>query len=1281
MIKQCGCCEGIEILTPAPIVNRPGLNALSYRVGTHATFLETMLARLSSHYLEIFPEDIQNWLLRKADMIDPNSLTLKLKNGYDPLSKFLREHFSEDLQASLEAYDGPNADTDSIYQKIIDELNYELTTFDLIQEVPYLKSIFSTEINQWLKEISAESEFMPINRLLLEVNYPNDFLRIRRLFPLGDLRTRSTDDTSIALLDAWATVADVLSFYQERFANEAYLRTATERRSILELAKLVGYKLHPGVSASVYLAFTLEQGYNDVVIPTGTRAQSLPGPGEMPQFFETGEPLQARAEWNNLPPRNYQPQTMLAIPQIIYLKGTNTKLKPNYPLIIIDFLGNEGFYRVLKVEADHLKNVTKVTLLIRGEVQLELSMLENLIRPENIPEEEGPYSVSIGDYIINNTVLFAKILIENLRNAILPSGDSIRIIMEQIPLLEQSVRVLKALNFEILANWIKKVIRELHIIMMNLRRRLDSAQMTPYTVEGLNFEELANELYSKLQASLPTSKKPFSREIGTEELRKIKKLITDLIEVLRDITGDISEQTKLSEINSIFLQFKQLKYIFDDLNFSAPRRTWVSDIYDLLDLGISWGEPGPGVQPFTRIPISGLVLPLIRLPSIQPRNSLRLSRSLSRTFATNSDLMPQVLTTFNTRLRSILYQAWGNTQVKPSPAKVIALRVTASVFGHNALENKLEGYTGTGTATDPLIPKYKDWQPTDPGDESDNIIYLDSAYESIISGGYAAIQKPESTPPQIIGGIEAVNCSRTAYGISSKTTKITLPGGETWWDSANDDFDVIRGTVVYAESEMLELAEEPIADDISGDSIQLDGLFDGLNIGRWLIVSGERTDIPGTKEVYASELVMVSGITQDIMKIELFGGTEIEHPGDSPHTTIHFAEELAYTYKRDTIKIFGNVAKATHGETVNEILGSGDSSKSFQQFNLSRKPLTFLAASTPRGVKSTLEVRVNDVLWHEKETLAGLELNDRNYITQTDNDDITSPIFGDGKQGARLPTGVENVKAKYRIGIGKVGNVKAEQISLLATQPLGVKSVINPLRASGGGNRESQDQARRNTPLAVKALDRLVSVQDYADFARTYAGIAKASAARLSDGRRQVVHITIAGTDDIPIDENSDLYQNLLQAFHRNGDPYQPIEVKIRELKLVVIIAKVQVGADYIWESVEPEIRSSLLEKFGFECRELGQDVTLSEVVSTIQSVEGVSYVDVDKFDAIEETNNVDELDDLANTLELKPRIIVEMARIDSGVTAPAERILPAQLAYISPDVSDYTLILTEISQ
>jgi len=336
-------------------------------------------------------------------------------------------------------------------------------------------------------------------------------------------------------------------------------------------------------------------------------------------------------------------------------------------------------------------------------------------------------------------------------------------------------------------------------------------------------------------------------------------------------------------------------------------------------------------------------------------------------------------------------------------------------------------------------------------------------------------------------------------------------------------------------------------------------------------------------------------------------------------------------------------------------------------------------APNPEGVESTLQVRVNDVLWHEADSLARLEPTARRYITKTDNEGKTTVIFGNGWYGARLPSGLENVKAVYRNGIGKPGNVKAGQISLLATRPLGVKEVINPKPATGGADPESRDQARRNAPLAVMALDRLVSVQDYEDFARTFAGIGKASAVRLSDRRRQLVHLTIAGADDIPIDEQSDLYRNLLQALHQFGDPYQSIQVEVRELMLLVISARVRILPDYQWEKVEPKIRTALLDALSFERRELGQDVSLSEVISTIQSVRGVAYVDVDILDKVPETITPDDLKNLANDLTLNPRILVNMARIDPAAPDPAKRIQPAQLAYLSPDVPD-TLILTELT-
>jgi hypothetical protein len=114
---------------------------------------------------------------------------------------------------------------------------------------------------------------------------------------LARLTTRQDDDYAISIVDLWAAVADVLTFYQERYANEAYLRTATQRLSIRRLARLIDYSLRPGVAALALLAFTVDDG-KTLSVPVGLRVQSVPGQNEQPQIFETLEALTADARLN-----------------------------------------------------------------------------------------------------------------------------------------------------------------------------------------------------------------------------------------------------------------------------------------------------------------------------------------------------------------------------------------------------------------------------------------------------------------------------------------------------------------------------------------------------------------------------------------------------------------------------------------------------------------------------------------------------------------------------------------------------------------------------------------------------------------------------------------------------------------------------------------------------------------------------------------------------------------------------------------------------------------------
>jgi predicted phage baseplate assembly protein len=277
--------------------------------------------------------------------------------------------------------------------------------------------------------------------------------------------------------------------------------------------------------------------------------------------------------------------------------------------------------------------------------------------------------------------------------------------------------------------------------------------------------------------------------------------------------------------------------------------------------------------------------------------------------------------------------------------------------------------------------------------------------------------------------------------------------------------------------------------------------------------------------------------------------------------------------------------------------------------------LTYVTAPTPSGAASTLQVRVNDLLWHEAPTLYGRGPHDRVFITRTAADGKTTVQFGDGITGARLPGGQENVRASYRKGIGLGGLVKAEQLSLLMTRPLGLKEVINPLAADGADDPESLDEARHNAPLTMLTFDRIVSLQDYEDFAHAYAGIAKALATWTWDGRRRGVFVTVAGPGGAAVKPDSNLHTNLLAAMQQAGDPFVPLEVASYRQALFRIAGSIKVDPDYQPDKVLAAVEQALRGHFSFEARSFGQPVMLSEVIAVIHTAPGVVAVDLDKFE------------------------------------------------------------------
>lgn len=123
----------------------------------------------------------------------------------------------------------------------------------------------------------------------------------------------------------------------------------------------------------------------------------------------------------------------------------------------------------------------------------------------------------------------------------------------------------------------------------------------------------------------------------------------------------------------------------------------------------------------------------------------------------------------------------------------------------------------------------------------------------------------------------------------------------------------------------------------------------------------------------------------------------------------------------DVVEVNGlncsNLLAISRGKiAVNEVLGSGDASVPNQEFVLKKSPLAYLA----KGVSfdSTLAVRVNGRRWQEAKSFYQQPPVVEIFVTYEDEQGNTHVMFGDGVNGARLPTGAGNVVATYRYGTG-----------------------------------------------------------------------------------------------------------------------------------------------------------------------------------------------------------------------------------------------------------------------
>jgi hypothetical protein len=386
--------------------------------------------------------------------------------------------------------------------------------------------------------------------------------------------------------------------------------------------------------------------------------------------------------------------------------------------------------------------------------------------------------------------------------------------------------------------------------------------------------------------------------------------------------------------------------------------------------------------------------------------------------------------------------------------------------------------------------------------------------------------------------------------------------------------------------------------------------------------------------------------------------------------------------------LLGNVARASHGETVaDEILGDGDAAAPFQSFALRKKPLTHLSSARRVRGESSLEIRVGGVRWNPVDSLYAQPPEAPVYVARQADDDNTSVRFGDGADGARLPSGTGNVVARYRFGAGLAGRLRPGQLNVLLDRPVGLKAVTNPAATEGGADAETLAQAREAAPATVRTFDRAVSLLDFQWLATASGEVARAKATRVWQGAVMAVHLTVAGQQGGLF--SAEALTRLHDGLTAQRDPNHPLLLANVCRVPVVLEAALHLDERQIRDTVVKAARRALLGFFAFEAMDFARPVHLSQIYSVLQDVTGVAAVTLKTlhFKGYDTWTAAQLASRGAIAAPLQPHLRLFAARPSAGSAAldptvaacfgagPVPAVLPAEQAFIQ--VPDQDLILT----
>lgn len=337
---------------------------------------------------------------------------------------------------------------------------------------------------------------------------------------------------------------------------------------------------------------------------------------------------------------------------------------------------------------------------------------------------------------------------------------------------------------------------------------------------------------------------------------------------------------------------------------------------------------------------------------------------------------------------------------------------------------------------------------------------------------------------------------------------------------------------------------------------------------------------------------------------------------NSASTQIIFETNAVATVPAKVGSVNGSVqVKATQGYTVsNEIIGTGTGQIS-QIYKLSKNSV----------INNSVSITIGGVNYIQVPYLIDYTGYDAVFTVYTNSAGVSYATFGDNVSG-RVPPNGQVIYATYRVGGGTAGNVSANTIKTILTNSQVGLTVLNTYygdptdtgAASGGTDAESTDSIRLNAPRSMHALNRAVSLADYAALVKA-SGVSKSAA--VADVYTSVtVFFVPYGDSGVQTDgvTPSTVFTNAIPAIKTYLTDKIPANTTVTfqpaSYKSVELIASVVILPKYSQALVKTQVAAAVSSLFALDNVSFQDTIYLNDVMSAITSVAGVNSVQVTKL-------------------------------------------------------------------